>query len=464
MRDKLTPSLKTRIGHLLVRADLVTEAQLSRALEVQNFAGGRIGTLLLERAALGEDDLGKTLALQQGCGYVPWNALAALPPETLAVLPARLALKHNAVPYECGEGYVRMALRDPNDLRALDELVFVTGRKVFAGVAPEARIYQALEKYYGKLRTPRYAILAEKLSRLSKVAPPGASSPSPAPGFFAQTGEAPATTGPSPAPAAETTPSAVREFPASSPAERPARPPGTSSGFPPAVWSPFIAPPPEPERSGEPEEIPWEDTTGSRSRSKGESSSPPPAPVGDSEDSDAAVFETEREEPPAEPFPPSAGPGFARVLAATERDSIADAVLASLVPRFPVAAVFSSRSSGVTGWAAVGTGADTPAIRSFSVSWTEPSVFLNARLAHGYYMGPLPSLRCHQRLAAALGGWPEECLVQAVFLGQRPVAFLYVSSPSSGAFSTSDMTFVQGLSEVASKALANAIRLKKGEI
>src|ERR1700693_1241246 len=120
--------MKTRIGHLLTRANLVSEAQLASALEVQHFAGGRIGTLLLERGILSEEDLGKTLALQHGCGYVSWSVLADLSPETLAVLPGRFALKHFAVPYERGEGYVKMALRDPGDLRIFDELVFVTGR------------------------------------------------------------------------------------------------------------------------------------------------------------------------------------------------------------------------------------------------------------------------------------------------------------------------------------------------
>ena len=61
----------TRLGQLLVRADLVSENHLARALGVQHFAGGRIGTLLLERGALEEDDLGRTLAQQHGRDYVP---------------------------------------------------------------------------------------------------------------------------------------------------------------------------------------------------------------------------------------------------------------------------------------------------------------------------------------------------------------------------------------------------------
>src|SRR5436190_14294850 len=183
--------MKTRIGHLLTQAGLVTEAQLARALEVQNFAGGRIGTLLLERGALGEDDLGKTLALQHGCGYVPWSALADVPADALALLPAKFALKHSAIPYERSNGQVKMALLDPSDLRVLDELVFVTGKKVIAGVTPEVRIYQALEKHYGKLRAPRFALLAEKLSRpprarSARSEEPPSETPPPAPDFFAE--------------------------------------------------------------------------------------------------------------------------------------------------------------------------------------------------------------------------------------------------------------------------------------
>jgi type II secretion system (T2SS) protein E len=452
------------IGHLLVRADLVTDAQLSRALEVQNLAGGRIGTLLLERTSLGEDDLGKMLALQQGCAYVSWNTLSSLPPETLAVLSPRFALKHNAIPYECGEGYVKMALRDPNDLATLDELVFVTGRKLFVGVAPEVRIYQALEKHYGKVRAPRYAILADRLSRAPKTAAPASSAPPPPPGLFAEGAAIPAVTAPSPALTAPPAPTPIREFPVSS--ELPGRVPETGRGSesPPMAWSTFLTAPAEPESPGEPEAIAWEDTTGARSRPKPVNPIASAASVHESETLEPEVPDTRSEEPLQGSSPPPSDADFGRILAATERDTIAGAVLAALVPRFPGAAILSSRSSGVTGWSAAGKDADPVAFRSFSISWTEPSVFLNARLSRSFYLGPLPSLRCHDRLVAALGDWPGECLVQPVFLGDKPVAFLYVSSPSPGSLSASDLAYVRELCDVASVALANAIRLKKDEI
>ncbi|MGH9367871.1 MAG: hypothetical protein ACRD3M_09385, partial [Thermoanaerobaculia bacterium] len=174
----------TRLGQLLVRADLVSENHVARALGVQHFAGGRIGTLLLERGALHEDDLGRTLAQQHDCECVPWTLLGNVAPAAIAALPAKFAIRHCAVPWDRGEGFLRIALRDPSDLRILDELFFVTGRKIIPGMAPEVRIFHALEKYYGERRTPRYAILAEKLSRISSrpvARPPG---PPPPPDFF----------------------------------------------------------------------------------------------------------------------------------------------------------------------------------------------------------------------------------------------------------------------------------------
>ena len=179
-----------RLGQLLVQANLVTENNLARALGVQNFAGGRLGTLLLERGSVDEDGLGNTLARQHGCEYVPWRVLDSISAVTIAALPAKFAIKHGAIPYERGENYLKLALRDPGDLRILDELFFVTGRKVFAGVAPEVRIYQALEKYYGERRTPRYVILADKLTREARASR-GLAAPPPPPEFFPNVGRKP---------------------------------------------------------------------------------------------------------------------------------------------------------------------------------------------------------------------------------------------------------------------------------
>ena len=435
--------MRARIGHLLVRDDLITETQLSRALEVQNFAGGRIGTLLMERASLGEDELGRALALQHGCGYIPWSTLCNIPADTIAVLPARFALKHCAIPYEHGEGYVRLAMRDPSDLRSLDELVFVTGRRVLVAVAPEVRIYQALEKYYGKLREPRYAILAERLSRPQKPnrrtmpppPPPNFFSGGPAPGSAREAGTGFAA-GPRLAPATAP-PSSLKVDP-------------LPEAGPPA-WAAFF---------GEPEHVPdgiaWEDTTGGRSRPKTEADEPPPpAPF-----PEAASFDFGSDAVTAE----GGEFDFSRVEEATERDEIADAVLAAMAGRFRRAAIFSSRSEGITGWAAIGERIDPAAIRGITISWTEPSVFRNTHLSRTSHLGPLPDLPRHDEIAEALGGRPDECVVEPVFIGEKPIAFLLAAEGLRGPASAGDLAYLHALAVAAASAFENAIRLKKKEI
>lgn len=492
----------TRLGQLLVRADLVSENNLARALGVQNFAGGRIGTLLLERGSVSEDDLGKTLAAQHAVEYVPWKFLADIAPIVIAALPAKFAIKHAAVPYDRSESAIKLALRDPADLRILDELFFVTGRKIIAGVAPEVRIYQALEKYYGERRTPRYAILAEKLSRPSRGTRNSASAHPPPPQFFPE-------------------------------AERPSRPlPEPSEIWGDANDTDLVSSPPiiqswklpdqkggwagsasmrSPRLSGEIEPISWEEMPPSPSlwtQETAAAGSPAPAaeePLPEAGNEPAPVAappsvvaeappapveapspSTERAAPgvaaPAAPTAPLAPtprqapaiaprPGypkvptaadFPEVIAANDRDSIGRAVLSALGSRFPAVALFAARPDAVAGWAAAGN-VDFDIVRRITIPWTDPSVFLNVRLSRSFYLGPLLTLPQHRNLADALGGWPDEIVVQPVLMKEKPVAFLVALGAPEG-ITPLELVYLRELGEAASKAFAAAIRLKKKEI
>jgi GAF domain-containing protein len=89
---------------------------------------------------------------------------------------------------------------------------------------------------------------------------------------------------------------------------------------------------------------------------------------------------------------------------------------------------------------------------------------MNARLSRVFYLGPLPVLPRHDQLAAALGGWPGECVVQPVFIGERPIAFLLATVSQPGAVTAEDLDFLRELSDAAASAFAKAIRLRKREI
>ena len=444
-----------RLGTILLRAGAVSEESVNRALAVQGFAGGRLGTLLIERGSASEDDIGKALAEQHGCQYIPWSVLGSVPVTVTAALPAKFAIRHSAVPVELGEGYIRLALRDPANLRILDELFFVTGKKIIPATAPEVRLYQALEKYYGERRTPRFAILAEKLSR--PTTPSVIKKPLPPPPDFSVN---------------------PRELPPG------LAPPEEDASLidawripdePPVGWG-GLPQPPKPERE-EPETIAWEDVPHGSTWPAG----PPPAPRPRSE---REIPERPAPLPPSGSWRHSAPPGPAgrsraaagpaggipeptdlgRILTAPGRDEIFQAVVELLGRRFRKCAVFVARREGVAGWSGGGPGINAALLRSLVFSWTEPSIFLNIRMSRSFYLGPLPPLQSHDQLAGSLGGWPVECLVQPVLMKDKTVAFFYAECGGGEGATPADLTYVREIAAASAAALAASIRLKKKQV
>ena len=482
----------TRLGQLLVRADLVSENQLARALGVQHFAGGRIGTLLLERGSLHEDDLGRILAEQHACEYVPWAKLADVPPAAIAALPAKFAIRHSAVPWDRGEGFLKIAMRDPSDLRILDELFFVTGRKVIPCAAPEVRIYQALEKYYGERRTPRFAILAEKLSRIAARPVAKSVPPPPPPDFFPEEKPLPGLAPPPPRAVAPDVPGEPR--PAIHVPDLPVTP-----------WAPIAAAPPAPAEAEEEEVISWEELSPpslwipeplARAKEVAAASvPPPPQPAAVAPPPPLAPPETPRSAPPrpsppesrrpepaaAPPSPPapperprpaSSPPpatrlapetfDFPAVLAARNRELVIAETLVALRERFPRVAVFGSRPDGVAGLAGAGARVNADKVPAIAIPWSDPSLFLNVRLSKAFYLGPLPPLPRHRAIAEATGGWSEECVVQPVWIKDKPVAFLYAEFDADRGATPMDLAYLRGLSAATANALAASIRSKRG--
>ncbi len=443
-----------RLGTILLRTGAVSEESVNRALAVQGFAGGRLGTLLIERGSATEDDIGRALSEQHGCDYIPWNVLGSVPVTVTAALPAKFAIRHSAVPVELGEGFIKIALRDPANLRILDELFFVTGKKIVPAVAPEVRLYQALEKYYGERRTPRFAILAEKLSR--PTAPSVIKKPLPPPPDFSVN---PRELPPGLAPTDEEDTSLIEAW------RVPDQPHVGWGGLPPPV-----APSHE-----EPETIPWEEvpqapvwpSTPAAAAPRGGRDLPervaPPVP-------DPATHRPPK--PPPPPRPPEAGPAggvpptadLAAILAAGGRDEIFQAALASLSKRFRKAVVFVARREGIAGWASAGDHIDAQAVRGIELPWSEPSIFLNIRLSRSFYLGPLPPLPRHNELAAAFGGWPSECLVQPVLMKDKTVAFFYAECLGGEGATPADLTYAREIAVATAAALATSIRLKKKQV
>jgi type IV pilus assembly protein PilB len=146
LRKEPSPPLSGRLGRLLVTEGLITEEQLARALGELKTSGERLGTVLVRL------DLVDEVRLAQFLGRVHRVAVVTLDQpidaEVLALVPSSIARKHDVIPIEWTQDALTLAMADPINLPALDDVTFLTGLRVTPAVAPLSAIRQALERSY----------------------------------------------------------------------------------------------------------------------------------------------------------------------------------------------------------------------------------------------------------------------------------------------------------------------------
>ena len=136
-----------RLGELLVRNKLIDEKQLAKALEEQKSSGGRLGASLVKLGYLKEEDLAAFLSRQYG---VPSINLAEfeIGESVIKLVPAEVVQKYQLVPVNRAGSTLIIAMADPSNIFAIDDIKFMTGYNVEVVVAAEASIKTAIDKYY----------------------------------------------------------------------------------------------------------------------------------------------------------------------------------------------------------------------------------------------------------------------------------------------------------------------------
>jgi hypothetical protein len=155
-----------RLGEVLIDEGKITDAQLQKALKAQLIFGGHLGTSLIELGYIDERALGTALARAFNVNYATYEILMGAPYAVIRAIPAKLVEKFKVIPIRLDGKVLQLAMLDPKNLMALDEISFVTGYKIVPWVAPEIRIFQVLEKYYNIARSQRYISLAKELGKL----------------------------------------------------------------------------------------------------------------------------------------------------------------------------------------------------------------------------------------------------------------------------------------------------------
>jgi len=137
----------SRLGELLVREQLISPEQLMRAQEESKKTGDRVGTSLVKIGAVQEEDLTQFLSKQYG---VPAINLAEfdIDPEVIALVPRDVANKHRVIPVNRAGSSLIVAMSDPSNIFAIDDLKFLTGYNIEVVVASELAITEAMGRYY----------------------------------------------------------------------------------------------------------------------------------------------------------------------------------------------------------------------------------------------------------------------------------------------------------------------------
>ena len=150
---------KKRLGDILKDAGVVTEEQIEKALEYQKEKkpGNKLGASLVDLGFTTEQNIAK--ALERQLGYEGVNlASIKIPPEVLKVADEAILRKNNMVPFEfnvVNPNILRVAMSDPLDIMAVDDLAIVTGYQIEVVVATASDVRNALDRYYGNSATQK---------------------------------------------------------------------------------------------------------------------------------------------------------------------------------------------------------------------------------------------------------------------------------------------------------------------
>jgi type IV pilus assembly protein PilB len=136
-----------RLGELLLKEKLITQEQLSKAIDEQRSGGGRIGFNLTKLGFIDEKELTEFLSRQYGIPSIDLSS-TEIDPEIIKLIPEDVARKYQIIPVSRAGSTLTIAMADPSNIFAIDDVKFLTGYSVETVVASEAAMKGAIEQYY----------------------------------------------------------------------------------------------------------------------------------------------------------------------------------------------------------------------------------------------------------------------------------------------------------------------------
>ena len=136
-----------RLGELLVRENMISSQQLLNAQKEQQESGGRLGASLVKMGMIEENDLLNFLSKQYHVPSINLDEFE-IKPEVVELLTEEVVVKHQVVPVHRAGASLVVAMTDPSNIFAIDDIKFLTGYNVEVVVASESQITKSIERYY----------------------------------------------------------------------------------------------------------------------------------------------------------------------------------------------------------------------------------------------------------------------------------------------------------------------------
>jgi type IV pilus assembly protein PilB len=139
--------MSLKLGEILVREHLITPQQLQEAIEHQRRNGGRLGTSLVKLGFVSQEVIADVLSRQYGVRTINLD-LFQIERDVINLVPREIALKYSVIPVARNGATLTLAMADPTNVFALDDIKFMTGLNIEPVIAMEDAINKAIDKYY----------------------------------------------------------------------------------------------------------------------------------------------------------------------------------------------------------------------------------------------------------------------------------------------------------------------------
>jgi len=159
--------MSAKLGEILVRENLITSQQLRETLDYQRANGGRLGSNLVRLGFVSDDVVTAVLSRQYGVPSINLD-LFQIEPEVIKLISEEVALKYSVLPISKVGATLTLAMADPTNVFAMDDIKFMTGLNVEPVIASETSIQLAVAKYYSgsseiDIFDAAFAVEAEKV-------------------------------------------------------------------------------------------------------------------------------------------------------------------------------------------------------------------------------------------------------------------------------------------------------------